>query len=99
VTPAPPASSVTTISELQQEIAALQTSSGSKNYLNQLAANAGLYLNQGNNTTARSRLASFIAEVVNFSNRAPADANRILLDEGNELIQGAINALAGVALP
>ena len=97
--PALPTSTTSTIAGLSQEAAVLQTSAGSKNHLRQILNNAGNYLNLGSKSLARSRLVAFVAAVVNLSNRAATDPNRVLLDEGNALILGAANTVAGIAAP
>ena len=99
VLPTPVCSSnVTTIGDLRKEVTSLTTSTGTINVLSSTLDNVQQALDNGNNTTARSRLSNFVDRVVNRSNYASTNPDRILLPEANHLLCGAANVLIGVPL-
>jgi hypothetical protein len=85
--------------DLQAQISALSASAGIVSYLSNLVRNAQLYLDRGNNTTARSRFADLIVEIVRLSNMNTSNGAGILLDQGNALAGCTVEVLAGIDLP
>lgn len=91
-------SNVTTIGDLRKEVASLTTSTGTVDVLSSTLDNVQQALDNGNNTTARSRLSNFVDRLVNRSNYASTNPDRILLPEANQLLCGVANVLIGVPL-
>lgn len=77
---------------------ALNTSSATINALNSNLDNVQTALDNGNNKTARTRLANFIDRLVNRSNFASTNPDRILLADANSLVCGAANVVTTIAL-
>ena len=87
-----------TVDDLFDLVDQLNTSDRSKNILRGNLNNILTALNNGNNKIARGRVANFILRLVNRSNFRESNANRIPLDEANNLAVAASNYLTTIAL-
>jgi Concanavalin A-like lectin/glucanases superfamily len=94
----PCSSTVLTIAGLEAEVTALNTSSASIGVLLNTLSNVQMALDNGNNETARTRLANFTDRVVNRSNFVSTNPDRLLLVEANSLVCGAANVLKSIRL-
>ena len=90
---------VTTIADLQAEVNALSTSTTTIDGLSRTLSKAQSALDDGENKTARHKLAGFIRTVIQKSHLKSTSSNLILLDEADSLVCGAANLLLGINLP
>lgn len=91
-------STVLTLADLRAEVEALNTSPATINVLTSNLDNVQTALDNGNNKAARTRLSNFIDRLVNRSNFASTNPDRLLLAEANSLICGAANVLTSIPL-
>lgn len=94
----PCSSTVVTIAGLRAEVETLNTSPATIAVLQSTLNNVQTALDNGNNETARTRLANFVDRLVNRSNFASTNPNHILLAEANSLVCGTANVLKSIPL-
>jgi hypothetical protein len=92
-------STVGSVVGLQAEVNALSTSAFTKQTLTGMLSSVSAALASGDKEMARTQLASFVRDVVKFSNLKGNPANRIPVGQASSLVCGAANVLTGITLP